>query len=158
MTSTFTINQNLIGNLLKRGAMRMIKIYAVVLVIVILPNALNPNPHQTIMSTAIAICAVIAMTAFSMMLGYKKTKRMYESLQITLDDNGIELKVPNGAYKRIGWSEAAYIEKDNGDIRIYNKTVSATSRWWSGNGVIGAPREINDRDQLLLSLNNHLNK
>jgi hypothetical protein len=138
--------------------MRMLKIYVVVLVIVILPNTLNPNPHQTIMSTAIAICVVIAMTAFSMMLGYKKTKKMYESLQITLDDNGIELKAPMAAYKRIDWSEAAYIEKKNGDIRIYNTTVSATSRWWTGNGVIVAPREINDRDQLLLSLDTHMNK
>ena len=134
----------------------MIKIYVVVLILILLPNITDPN--KPLMSTGVATCFVIVMMGFSTMLGYKKTKKMYQNLQITLDDQGIELKVPMGAYKRIEWSEASYVEKKNGDIKIYNNTVSATSRWWSGNGVILVQREINDREQLLLALDSHLHQ
>lgn len=61
------------------------------------------------------------------------------------------------AYKRIDWSELAYVEKKNGDIKVYDNTVNAFSRWWTGTGEIFIPREISDKDQLLISLVNHIN-
>ena len=154
MPQTFTINQSLIDNLLKRSAIRFIKIYAVVLILIVLPDFTNPD--KPIMSIGAGICIVIVMMGFTMIIGYRKARKMYSGFQITLDDNGIELKAPMAPYKRIDWSEAGYNEKKNGDTKVYNNTVSAISRWWSGNGVIFIPREINDRDQLLLSLDSHL--
>ena len=156
MTQTFTINKALIGNLLKRSAIRLVKIYAVVLILVTLPDIINHK--KPIMSIGFAVCGVIVMMGFTMLLGYKKTKKMYSGYQVTLDDNGIELKAPMAVYKRIDWSEVAYIEKGNSDINVYNNTVNAFSRWWAGTGVILIPREINNKDQLLLSLVSHISK
>ncbi|HWW39216.1 hypothetical protein [Pedobacter sp.] len=155
MTQTFTINESLIGNILKRLAIRLIKIYTLVLIIITLPDIINPNkPFRTI---GLSAGVVVAMMGFTMLLGYKKTRKMYSGYQITLDDKGIELKAPMAAYKRIDWSELAYVEKESGDIKAYDNTVSALSRWWTGTGVIFIPREINNKDQLLLSLVNHIN-
>lgn len=158
ITQTFTINESLISNLLKRFAKRIAVTYTISLLLVIVPNVAFPNPNETLTTMIIVVCSVITVMGFTMMFAYKRMRKMYSGFQITLDDNGIELKAPMAAYKRIAWSEATYVEKDNGDIKVYNKTVSAINRWWYGTGVILSPREINDRGQLLLSLNSHINK
>ena len=156
MTQTFTINESLIGNILKRSSIRFIKIYTLILILITLPDIINPNkPFRTIGFSA---CGVVAMMGLTIVLGYKKTRKMYSGYQITLDDKGLELKAPMAAYKIIDWSELAYVEKENGDIKAYDNTVNALSRWWTGTGVIFIPREISDKDQLLLSLVNHINK
>ncbi|MBB3054672.1 hypothetical protein [Mucilaginibacter gotjawali] len=156
MTQTFSINQDLIGSLQQRIAIRFIKIYAVVLILIILPDIINPT--KPIMSIGVAICGVIFMIGFTIIIGVRKARKTYRSFQIALDDVGIELKAPMTPYKRIDWSEVDYDEKKNGDIKVYNKTVGAFSRWWAGNGVIFIPREINDRDQLILSIDRHLKR
>ena len=156
MTQTFTMNHALTGNALKRTAIRLIKIYAVVIILIILPGIINPS--RPLKSVGISIGAVVLTMVLTMVFGFKKVRKMYLDYQVILDDNGFELKVPMAAYKRIDWSEAAYIKKDNGDIKVYNKTVSTISRWWNGTGVILIPREINNRDQLLQSLDSHINK
>jgi hypothetical protein len=156
MSQTFTINQALIGSLLKRIAIRFIKIYAVTLILIILPDIINPT--KPIMSIGVAVCGVIFMVIFTIILGYRKARKTYVGFQITLDELAIELKAPMAPYKRIDWSEVGYGEKKNGDIKVYNNTVGAFSRWWTGNGVIFIPREINDRDQLLLSIDKHLKR
>jgi hypothetical protein len=155
MTQTYTINQSLIVNILKRKAIRLIKIYAVAIILIILPGIINPS--RPLNSVGISIGAVVLMMVLTMVLGFKKVRKMYFDYQVILDDNGFELKVPMAAYKRIDWREAAYLKKDNGDIKVYNKTVNTISRWWNGTGVILIPREINDKDQLLQSLDIHIN-
>lgn len=107
------------------------------------------------MSIGTAAGAVVVLLGFTMAISYKKLRKMYEGYQISVDDNGVELKAPLAAYKRIAWNEIAYVEKPNGDIKIYNNTIAALSRWWSGTGVILIPREIKNKEQLLLSLANH---
>jgi len=156
MPQTYTINKSLISNLLKRGAYRVAKIYSVIVLIVLLPNLVNSE--TPIKSTIIAISIGVVMMGSSLALTYKKTRKSFSSLQIILDNSGIEYKSPMSPYKRIEWSEAAYIEKKTGDVRVYNKTVNSINRWWTGAGVILIPREINDRDQLLMSLDTHINK
>jgi len=154
MPQTFTINQTLIGSLLKRMAFRFIKTYAVILILITLPDIINPT--KPIMSIGVAVGGIILMIGLTLIIGYRKARKTFGGFQITLDDIGIELKAPMAPYKRIDWDEIYYDEKKKGDIKVYNKTVGAFSRWWNGNGVIFIPREINDRDQLLLSINKHL--
>ena len=156
MTQTFTINQSLIGNLLNRLVMRMVKTYAVVMIVVLIPNVLGQ--HRKTLPIVVATCFTVVFLAFPVIVGYKKARKTYSSLKIILDDTCIEYKSPMAPYKKIEWSEASFTEKESGDIKVYNNTVGSISLWWTGTGVILIPREINDKEQLLQLLYKYTNR
>ncbi|WP_295717787.1 hypothetical protein [Mucilaginibacter sp.] len=151
MPQTFAIDKTRVNAYVKKLLWRQIKIYAIVLLIVALPHIFDSR--TTLRSNLMASSIVTAMIAASLFWGFKKNIKALEQMAIIVDDKGIEIKTPMTQYKKIDWDVSAYKEKDNGVIKVYDKTVSSFNRWWSGRGVITIPYEITDRDSMVSQLN-----
>jgi hypothetical protein len=82
-------------------------------------------------------------------VGVNRMGKSYATLEITLDDSGVDMKADMIPYKKIRWENLLVQEKSNGTIVLIDKSVSKFFRMWKGHGVIVIQPEMSDIDKLL---------
>jgi hypothetical protein len=134
-----------------RTLMKFVKFFVVVFLIIIVPlyffgdKELNKSYIQSL-----AISFPILFVAVNR--GTKRLIKSYETLEITLSDQGIERTGQLLSYKMIKWADLRIEEKPNGAINLYDKSVSTFNRKMYGKGWIQIQPETIDIHLLLSQL------
>jgi hypothetical protein len=148
MQQTFTIDPSRINNIRKRVLWRNGKILGIVFLFVLIPQLLQ---HDAAASRYYLQSLLISIPLLGLVVyvSVNRLMKSYRSLEIILNDEGVELKAEMMPYKKIEWVNLEVEEKSNGMINLFDTSIPAFTRKMNGKGWIQIHPEINNREQLL---------
>jgi hypothetical protein len=149
-TQIYKIDDNQLGNLMKRLTFRNLRMLGVMLVIFFGVQFLAKG--QSNVNNIVPALVIIPLLLIPVYLATQRLKKNYASLQIILSDAGVECKANMMPYKCISWDNLLVEEKPNGVINLYDSGISSFSRKMNGRGWINIQPEILNRDQLLMEM------
>ncbi len=156
MTQVYKIDEAKIGAIKRRNLTRVLRL--LILVWISVSFALyftyeNLGIEIFWQSTVFGLLVLI----LPVYIGVNRMGKSYATLEITLDDSGIDMKADMLPYKKIRWENLSVQEKSNGTIVLIDKSVIKFFRMWKGHGVIVIQPEMRDIEKLLNQIRNRVN-
>ena len=151
MLQTYKIDQAKINAIKKRVLIR----YAKILLIAFLPALLvlyRPNGATPLKHFDPSLFFSVPLILLAGYYGVNKSMRSYRTLEITLNDTGVEMKAEMWPYKQIAWQNLKMEEKSNGGVNLYDTTIAAFTRKMYGRGWIQVQPEMLNLDSLIKEL------
>ena len=156
-TQVFKIDESQVGKIAKRNFLRAVKILLPIFAVVSVYQYFQyKSRHDELIGLYIGMSLFFPLfMLLPIYLGAKKATKSIRTLELILNDNGVEKKAEMAPYRQIAWQNVALKEKPNGTLDIYDKNVSAFMRWWNGTGRIILPPEMLNRETLITELQKH---
>lgn len=156
MTQVYKIDESKIGAIKKRNLFRALRPLVLVWILVALVVYFT-SANQSIEIFWPSIVFGLLILILPVYVGVNRMGKSYATLEITLDDSGIDMKADMLPYKKIRWENLSVQEKSNGTIALIDKSTSKFFRMWKGHGVIVIQPEMKDIDKLLNQIRNRVN-
>lgn len=142
----YKLNKSLIPSLKKKALQRNIGVFLIVFVAVAVMQ--KPQSHEDLVTKLIVGGMVLIGYAIAMLFLARKTGERFESLGYALNDEYIET-VGIQRFERIKYENAKIVEKPDGGVIIYDKSIKRSSSKWNGKGMISIMPEIENRGEFL---------
>ena len=97
----------------------------------------------------------IFLLSLPLVIAAKGLKKIYSTLQILLNEDGIEAKAEGMTQKNIKWANMVIKEKLNGTFNLYDKNISFFNKIVYGKGWITIQPETLDIEILVQELFKH---
>ncbi|MDB5087780.1 MAG: hypothetical protein JWR09_1774 [Mucilaginibacter sp.] len=147
MQQVYKIDMSKISGIRRRAVIRTLKTFGITIAIMIIARYFSVD-HDVFISDLWTLPIVLAVLLFVMYRSVGRLVKIYETLEVTLTDAGIERRAETWAYKTIKWPDMQIKQKSNGIIDLYDKNVSALDRKMYGKGYIQIQPEIKNIDIL----------
>jgi hypothetical protein len=156
MTQVYKIDESKIGAIKKRNLFRVLRplilLWTLVAFVMYFASA---NQSIELFWTSIIFGSLVLI--LPVYVGVNRMGKSYATLEISLDDSGIDMKADMIPYKKIRWENLLMREKSNGTIVLIDKSVIKFFRMWKGHGVILIPPEMRDIEKLLNQVRSRVN-
>ena len=148
MQQVYRIDQTRINNIRNRALFRSAKVMLPTILFVFIIEYFQ-TAKRNIIESLIPFLFVVIILLLSIRAATKRIIKSYSTLEIVLNDTGVEFKAEMVSFKQILWGNLKIKEKANGIINLDDMTISAFNRNWYGRGRIVVQPEIMDREKLL---------
>ncbi|MEZ2339019.1 hypothetical protein AB6735_25460 [Mucilaginibacter sp. RCC_168] len=147
----YIIDENQLDNLKRRLLFRGIRIILLLTLCAGVLQFLQAKKGETLIIIGVMFFCTLILS-ISVFRATNKLLKSYRTLQIILNDSGVEAKVEMMPYKNIRWENLMVKVKSNGTINLYDKSISSFMRSMYGKGVIIIQPEILNREILVNEL------
>jgi len=154
MQQIYKIDETRVGNIKKRALLRSGKVLLIAYLL-ILPLFVLQNHGPVLVNIVLPFLFTGLIIFFSISVAMKRIEKSYKSMQIILNDQGVETKADMMPFKAIEWKNLKIEEKSSGAINLYDMSVPTFSRKFYGRGWIIIQPETLEKDKLLAELQKH---
>ncbi|NOW98881.1 hypothetical protein [Mucilaginibacter sp. SG564] len=147
----YTIDENQLDNLKRRFLFRGVRVIVLLTLFISVFQFLQAKKGETLIIIGVMIFCILILS-ISVFRATNKLVKSYKTLQIILNDNGIEAKAEMMPYKSIRWENLMVKIKSKGSINLYDKSISPFMRSMYGKGVIIIQPETLNKEMLVNEL------
>jgi hypothetical protein len=155
MQQVYKIDMSKISDIRRKAMIRTSKIFGITLLIIFIARYFSVD-HDVFISDLWILPIILAFLLFTMYRAVGRLVKIYETLEITLTDAGIERKAEIWPYKTIKWEDMQIKQNSGGTIDLYDKNISVLSRNINGKGWIKIEPELENVDLLIVQVRQKL--